>query len=175
MLKKVVFSAVFLSAGGFFCMVCAQEAVIKLDSPEQIEQFQKMFLDTQEPKADSGAPESVLPETPEKKPPKKIESSEENFKVYKPQPKEPEDSGTAPAAGEDKKAEPEVLKSEAADEVPAPKDAAELSGGENELKVFIPQAEENADGEAGEKNIKWLESSEDLAEFEELLKKAQFE
>lgn len=116
MLKKAAISAVFLFSGCFFCNVYSQEAVIMLESQEQIEQFQKMLAGEEDVQIASGS-----------------------------------------AGGMTGIQEESIVS-------------------ENKFEVFIPQAKDDEGGSGGEKrNIKWLESSEDLKEFEELLKKAQFE
>ncbi|MDR1196118.1 MAG: hypothetical protein LBL00_06560 [Endomicrobium sp.] len=147
MLKKVFVSAFFAFFCGIFCNAGAQEAVIKLDSREEIERFQEMLNDgairEDAPDETKAALSDGVKGTP----------SEAEFKVYKPQPKE---------SSEEENAKPKAV--------------SHSSTGEENFEVFIPEAkEENTESaEKPEKNIKWLDSSEDIEEFEEILKKAKF-
>lgn len=126
MLKKMSVCIFFLFFNCIFSTSYShgQEAEIKLDSPEQIAQFQKLLEDDDSAK------------------------NPENQAL-------PEDLSAALS---------EDSLSEKTDEL------------ETEFKVYKPQAKDDESGQVNEngKNIKRLDSDEDLAEFEELLKKAQF-
>jgi len=141
--------AAVLFAACIFCTAYAQEeAVIKLDSPEEIDQFQKMLQDDNSKKVMSDL-ETALSDSA-KQPAGKTVLSESEFKVYKPQAKE--DAGT------------EKVKQKA-------KVVRQIS--EEEFKALIPQAKEDSEASVKpESNIKWLESDEDMEEFNEILKKA---
>jgi 16S rRNA U1498 N3-methylase RsmE len=111
-------AVVFLFFAGIFCQSYSQEAVIKLDSPEKIEQFQKIL--------NEGAVQS----------------------------------GTDTDVSEIS----ESLK-------PALSD----NSGQVSEAVQIPEAKEKdvKNVKKAEKNIKWLDSPENVEEFEKILKKIQ--
>jgi predicted metal-dependent hydrolase len=145
-----------------------------------------MFAGQDAAKSDSASEsglETPLPETPKPEPLKKIEADEEELKVYAPPPKNDEEikaaaesvSAVIEIKEEAGKADKPQAK-EAAGAAAEPKSEAALPKEEDEFKVFIPQTQSAPENEAGNnRNIKWLESSEDLAEFEEILKKAKID
>ncbi|MCL2144203.1 MAG: hypothetical protein FWH43_01720 [Endomicrobia bacterium] len=120
MIKKIFVSAAAVFAAGIFCLAYSQshEAVIKLDSSEDIEKFQKILNDDGSKNSSNDLETALVGDTKNGK-------------------------------------KTEIL--------------------ETEFKVFIPQAKEDGVNEASGKssgNVKWLESDEDIAEFNEIIKKA---
>jgi hypothetical protein len=181
MLKKVFISASAVLIAGMFCLSHSQEheAVIKLDSPEDIEKFQKIF--DGETKKPSGEPEKDLADNTKEAPPT-AEIIGTEFEVYKPQAKDeavfPEKSADKTFPKEIESAESEFkiykpqVKEEDADNV-KPKTKAVRNLSEDEFKVFIPQAKEDIEAsDKPESNVKWLETDEDIQELNEILKKA---
>lgn len=175
MFVKMLKAAVFVFISGVFCGVYAQskEAVIKLDSPEQIERLQKILEDEPGLKNESGQKAGEDMKTEMRRSGnssavlQKKDLKEPEFKVFIPSAKEVSEDGIIAGTGEE----------------PAP--GADKEG----FKVFIPEAKEEspqtgfmpAAGEeqfqtgASGSRVKRLDSPEEMAEFKELLKKARFE
>jgi len=148
--NRLYISVAILFAACIFCISYAQdEAVIKLDSPEEVEQFQKILHDDNSKKVMSDLETALSDDA--KRPSGKAGLSGSEFKIYKPQAKEDADT--------------EKVKQKA-------KVVRQIS--EEDFKVLVPQAKEDStvSGKPGS-NIKWLESDEDIEEFNEILKKAR--
>jgi hypothetical protein len=188
MLNKMLIAALFLCGILSVAHSQEQEAVIKLDSPEAIAEFQKMLDEKAEPvtaepagdleKALSAGPKSSLPKT-------QTPSSGNEFKVYKPQPKEAaetqdilravSDSDNPPKKIEAKESGFNIYKPqarEAGKAVPEAKSKVNTSSADDGFKVFIPQAKEEPEQDKKtESSVKSLDSPEGREEFEELLRK----
>ena len=174
MFVEMLKAAAFIFISGVFCGVYAQskEAVIRLDSPEQIERLQKIQKDefaqkAGEPAAGDNMKTEMRRNGNSAAAPRKKDLKEPEFKVFIPSAKEVPADGIIAGTGEE----------------PAP------GADKEEFQVFIPEAEEEspqtgfmpAAGEeqsqtgASGSRVKKLDSPEDMAEFKELLKNARFE
>lgn len=180
MFVEMLKAAAFIFISGVFCGVYAQskEAVIRLDSPEQIERLQKILEDEPDQKDEfaqkAGEPAAGDDMKTEMRrngnsaaAPRKKDLKEPEFKVFIPSAKEvPADgiiagTGEEPAPGADKE-EFQVF-------IPEAKEESPQTG-------FMPAAgEEQSQTGASGSRVKKLDSPEDMAEFKELLKNARFE
>lgn len=180
MFVKMLKAAAFIFISGVFCGVYAQskEAVIKLDSPEQIERLQKILEDEPGQKNESGQ-KAVEPAAGEDMKTEMRRSGNSSAALQKKDLKEPEFKVFIPSA-----------KEVSADGIIAGTGEEPAPGADKEgFKVFIPEAKEEspqtgfmpAAGEeqfqtgASGSRVKRLDSPEEMAEFKELLKKARFE
>lgn len=172
MLKKIFVSFSVLLIAGVFCSVYPQdkEAVIKLDSPEDIARFQEIF-ENKTGRAESDLDKALADSV--KQTPKTTGAADTEFKTAKPAAAEAAKSKVKtalPASDKEFKVYKPQPKEESAAEAVIPKS----NDSDEKFQVFIPKAKEETEeiNKSVDGNIKWLDSDEEIEEFNELLKKA---